>query len=47
MEPEGRRRNNHDNEHEYYYFKDHEGRIQRIRRLKYTPRPGYIRVKWL
>lgn len=36
-----------EDEYEYIYFKNHEGRIERIRKLKYIPRPGYIRLKFL
>lgn len=34
-------------EEEYYWFKDSEGRIKRIRKPKYVTRPGYIRLKFL
>lgn len=46
-ENEDKNRSNHDNEYEYFYYKDHEGRIQRIRKVSYQPRPGYIRLKFL
>ena len=40
-------KNNHDSQYQYYYYKDHEGRVKRIRKFKYSPRPGYIRLKFL
>jgi hypothetical protein len=39
--------NNGSSDTEYYYYKDSEGRIQRIRKPKYQTRPGYIRLKFL
>lgn len=41
------RRPTGDQDYEYEYFKDSEGKLQRIRKLKYTPRPGYIRIKFI
>jgi len=46
MSNDGNRRKGHE-EHEYIYFKNHEGRIERIRKPKFEPRPGYVRLKFL
>ena len=39
--------NKGEGEEQYFYYKDTEGRIRRIRKLKYENRPGYIRLKFL
>lgn len=31
---------------EYEYFRDHEGRVRRVRKPDYKPRPGYVRFKF-
>ena len=36
-----------DGDVEYEYFRDNEGKMKRVRKPDYKPRPGFIRIKFI